>query len=104
MAPCPWGFTAPSCSAKATERSSSNVLRSWERNAPLRIPVRIVPEGHRADPEVFGSADGDMPGVRRNREEAAVVAGVSIQGHWLVHHRLRAQILERLEHQLEREL
>src|SRR5947208_13443819 len=60
--------------------------------APVRIRMRRLRRAIRADPEIFRPAGRRMPALRqKDRAQAAVVAGDSIQRNGLVHHRLRAE-------------
>ena len=46
----------------------------------------------RADPEVLGRAAHEVPDLRSRGPEAPLRARHPVQGHGLVHHRLRAQV------------
>ena len=66
---------------------------SWSNraNASVRISMRPVCAPLRGHPEVLGPPHRRVPEVRRGGAQAAVVAGDSVQGVGLVHHRLRAR-------------
>ena len=89
-------LAAPAADARRRRRRRRAGVSDRSADAPLRIPVRRVRAPLRGDPEVLGSADRRLPEVRRPGQQAALVAGDSVQGIGLVHHRLRARREDRI--------
>src|SRR4051812_8067809 len=65
--------------------------RCSSSHAALRVRVREVRTPVREDPEILGSARRYVSEMRRRRAQAAVVAGVSVQGDGVVRARLREE-------------
>ena len=80
-------LAASSADARRRQRRPARLV-TRASHASLRIPMRRLRPPLRGDPEVLGCAARDMPEMRRPRSQADVGAGVSVQGHRLVRHRL----------------
>ena len=77
--------------ARLTHLADNASAAPRPKHAALRVRVRSRRAPVRGDPEVLRSAVDDLPELRRAGAQAAVVAGDSVQGLRLVHHRLRPQ-------------